>query len=196
MHWVGLFPSDFIFEYEDASWVVDTYEKPSLESDMIGTIEIQFSPENGYGSGLSARYNSKNVENTSGVIEPHIHDSDWGYGPYFHITVLEINAGWVKLQLFKSGKPVWANFGAAFGANNIAFHKLNRDNIYTYDNEGIVVEQFNNDSIVVRDEQPVDMSCGDESFKFEPYQTRLIQRSRWIDENGRSRFNVPYTRGC
>lgn len=46
----------------------------------------------------------------------------------------------------------WANHGAAFGAINIAYYKLDLDNKCIYEKEVFVVEQFENDFIVARDE--------------------------------------------
>lgn len=195
-HWVGMFPSDLKFRKTEQSWIVPVYDSPTEHADELGRIEIRFESNNGFGPGLTAKYNS-HIEGENLVnIEPHLYDPDWGYGPFFHLTVLDQEKSRFKVRLSKSAEAVWADFGATFGKRNIAFRLLEWDGFYTYDGKGIVVEHINLDSVVVRKEQDVDMWCGDESLEYAPYTTWIIDDSDWIDEYGRSRFDIRYTRGC
>lgn len=195
-HWVGMYPDNFEFNYVDASWTVKTYESPFETATALGEIEISFNTDNGHGTGLSAVYISKHKTSSKEEIVPHLYDPDWGYGPWFHLTVLDVKQGWVKVEVSDKIGEVWADFGKAFGNSNIAFHELQVDDIYRYDNKPIVIEYLNSDALIVRDEQPIDMHCGDEILAYKPYTTWEIDRSDWINTKGISRFSVPYTRGC
>ena len=202
-HWIGLIPDDFIVHFgreedrKNTLWVIPLHEEPNSESESIGTIEVRYSLD----IGLNANMISKQLSKVT-AVEPHLYENDFTYSTYFHLTVLDREDGWVKIRPVGEVEAVWGNFAAAFGLHNLYFLDLSRDRILTWVNdhgevESIFVEHVNPDSLIVRDEQGVDMYCGDDTLIHEPYTTRKIPRSSWIDsEHGKSRFQIRYSRGC
>ena len=203
-HWIGLFPGDFSQDYifgkkrnNTGNWTVPVYASSDPDTDSIGSISIEFVPN----KGLSAEYNA--INSATGVwVKPHLFDSDYGYGPYFHLTIIEKKNSLYKIRITDS-EHYWADFAAEFGANNIAIIYLNANEhrILNWENgngdiESIFVEHADADSLVVRSEQPIDMECGNKSLRYAPYRTQLVPMSEWIKPTGESRFNIPYTRGC
>jgi len=201
-HWVGLLPANFFElaakEEKSLTWVIPLHKNRSKESDRIGNLNVRFDPK-AAGDMVSTTLTTKLLPDA--VVEPHVYDHDLGYGPYYHITALERFIGWVKIMPTSELGVVWGDFASAFGVKNVSFLYLGSGELLEWVNnegqvESIVIENADEHALVVRPEQPMDMSCGDDAARYEPYQTKLIPKSEWVDENGRSRFDVYYTRGC
>ena len=199
-HWVGLYPSSFHNDlFDDSisdirSWEIDLYQQSDRTSKHVGTIQIEFSraPTQGF----KAFFQKTASTSPLFMISPHLYDPDWGYGPYFHLTILDRADGLVKVQFSDDIGAVWGDFQKTFGSKNIVFHYLDRGGIFSYSGDSIVIERLNNDSLIVRKEQPADMACGSDHLQFTPYKTYLIHKKDWITPAGRSMFNEIYTRGC
>jgi len=202
-HWVGLFPADFFESYvvgenrnEIGKWELEIYPEPDSSSEQLGLLKIVFTPE----TGLKAEYYEQESEKKY-PIQPHLFDPDYGYGPYFHLTITATNNDYYKLRLNDSDNSYWANFESAFGKNNVAVIQLLPGMILRWENskgsyDDIIIEHVDPDSLVVRSEQAIDMWCGDDSLRYAPYTTKLLPKSDWKDSEGVSRFYIPYTRGC
>ena len=201
LHWVGLFPGDFdYYNYVDNeyvsngrvdSWIVDLRSSPEPSAVSLGAFEITYS----FNEGFDSYYVAHDPDTPKVPVSPHIDYGKSGYGPWFHWTVLAIDKGWVEIQLPNGGGKVWADFNGAFeGA--LEYMYIEKGSVYLYKEEKIVVEHINYDGLIVKPEQDADFHCGNETLKFQPYQTYEIPIDQWIDDDGRSRFEVVYWKGC
>lgn len=202
-HWIGLIPNDFLtlFAAEEKGkntlWVIPLHEQPDSDSVSVGKIEVRYTINVGLTATLfSGGFSEKKI------IEPHLYEQDFSYSPWYHLTVLGREGGWVKIKADENAESAWGNFAAAFGSKNLFFLHLSRGSILTWindsgENESIFVEHVNPESLIVREEQDVDMYCGNDALTHEPYTTKMIPMSSWINlERGISRFNISYSRGC
>ncbi|MEE9334882.1 MAG: hypothetical protein V3U65_12415 [Granulosicoccaceae bacterium] len=202
VHWVGMLPANFI-ELDSAGeikegWTIPFYAEPSPDSEKIGKLKVEIIPEGDHPVFANFIYD-KTAEPIE--VNPHLYDHDLGYGPYYHLTVIERYGGWFKVQFKEGMNTMWGDFASAYGGMNVGVLYLESGRILEWTNnkgevESIYIDNSDPDTLVVRPEQPIDMGCDDETLRFKPYQTKLIPKSDWIDVNGRSRFDIYYTRGC
>ena len=202
-HWVGLFPQSFLEEVvanksdeskDFYSWEIDLYAQSNRTSNRVGTITVEFSrlQDEGFGAVFKdSKYSDSTFE-----IAAHLFDPDWGYGPYFHLTALDWSDGLTKVQFSDDVGAVGGDFEGAFGEDKVEYFYIERGSILSFGDTSIYVEHLNLDSLVVRKLQPVDFNCTGEKLQYAPYETYLIKKIDWIGSNGKSRFNVPNTRGC
>jgi hypothetical protein len=91
------------------SVTVTVYEAPSTDARALGSIEIVAVPA----QGLTAQYLPETGDPVPFV--PDIYLQDWGYGPFFHQSILTHTSGWVMLPPTPFPAPVWVNAQDAFG---------------------------------------------------------------------------------
>jgi len=196
-HWIGMFPESFNEKADDGKkWEIEIYEESNRDSPPIGSILIEFHSENGYGPGFTAKYQHSESDAPLLDIEPHLYDRDWGYGPYFHLTILDRKNDLIEINFSEKIGPVWGDFVAEFTLGDIAVESINRGSILNYEKRSIYVEHIDPDNLVIREEQEVDVSCGNDSLRYATYETELLAKKDWIDSSGVSNFRIKYTRGC
>ena len=167
------------------------YAEIDITSEILGRFDVRAS----FHDGLEAFYTDLRADGKRKPASPHIDlGFNDGYGEWFYWTVLDLEGNWVELQV-PGGDKLWANFGAAFDGD-VNFKFLEKGEIWRYEERNIVIEHINVDSLIVKFEQEADFHCGNHKARFKPYTAFEIPADKWIDVEGRSRFDVVYSRGC
>lgn len=190
--WAGLYPADFnpIFPKE-GRWVVTLHESPSTKSSKLGQITIVFKK----GSGFSFVYTPSSGTNKKVPFKPDLYDSDWGYGPFFHQTVLSLKNGWALLPKVPLEEKAWANLTSVLGEYDLK--TIVQGMIYKLDDRSIYIIKIDKNSISVRDEQEVDMWCkGGTPPPHKKFTPETIPFSDLYDSDEHLKLKVKYTRGC
>jgi hypothetical protein len=127
-------------------------------------------------------------------LQPDLYDSDWGYGPYFHQTVIEQRGDWYRLPL---PLPTAAWLHAHELGQGLSLWRLAAGEIVTSPRGDVVVMEVQASRVLVRPEQPADLWCegGEppapvESLAF------WLEGDELFDRSGRLRLHIKYTRGC
>jgi hypothetical protein len=122
-------------------------------------------------------------------------DGDWGYGPYFHTTVVEQRDTWVRLPADPFPEATWLDT-AALG-DPPPFHWIEKADILTSPIGDVVVLGVGRGGLRVRAEQPRDMPCDDEiQAPVAPFTERRLEGATLFTPAGRLRVHLKYTRGC
>jgi len=190
--WVGLYPADFnkIFP-KVGKWRIELYKLPTSKSEKLGFIDVEFVNEEGFKFTYIPISNLKKKI----IFTPDLFEADWGYGPYYHQTVLATKDKWVLLPKKPLEKEAWVNLTLVFGKND--FRTLEKGMVYKLDDRSIYLIEVNENSITIRDEQEADMLGGEENppviKKFSP---ETIEFRKLYDENKHLRIKPKYTKGC
>ncbi len=167
-------------------WMVHAYKGPESSSETAGEILIAVKP----GSPFTAYFKDK-----SGMItdfEPDLYDQDWGYGPFFHQTILESNVDWIKIPL---GTPVWIN--PTDSIKHLDITAITEGVVYMLDTESILITKIEEDVISYRPEHPSDMWCDEgDPPELEASETKKIKIEELYDANKRLKLDIKYKRGC
>jgi hypothetical protein len=158
------------------------YDRPSGK--VIAILKIIYVP----GEGIRAVLMQKK---RSFSFVPTVHDVDWGYGPWFHATLLDQRGAWKEIALpqIKSG---WVALPEAE-----VLHVAEKGKVYSLHNRHIVVIDSTDSSLTVRDEQPSDMWCeAGEPPPVAAFKARIIPLSRLYDDQCNLLVLPAYTRGC
>ena len=169
--------------------VVRLRAAPARSARHAGDLLVTASP----GKGLQASF----VSAAGGVgraVVPELSDPDWGYGPYFHTTVVEHRDGWVRLPTDPFPPSTWLK------ADDLAtspFHWIGPGEILSSPIGDVFVLGVSRGVIRIRDEQPSDMPCGaEEPGPVKPFTERRLEGAGLFTPDGRLRVHVKYTRGC
>ena len=126
---------------------------------------------------------------------PDLYDADWGYGPWFHQTVLERRGGWFRLALPSIGRG-WVDLRPQGGVED-RLQRLDAGDIVTIPDGDMVFLGAQGDRLRFRAEQEADMWCEEgEPPALAPSQELSIPLDRLRDGDGRLRIRYKYTRGC
>jgi len=187
--WAGLYPDfDPIFP-QAGKWIVSLNKEPRTNSPKVGELVIEFVN----GRGFTFTYVSQKAEKIS--FKPDLYESDWGYGPYYHQTILSLQNEWVLLPKIPFENKVWANLKEPLGGFDIK--TIEQGMIYKLDNRSIYIIKTDKNSVTVRDEQEADMWCeGGNPPPIEKYKPETILFEDLYDVNKHLKLKVKYTRGC
>jgi hypothetical protein len=83
--------------------VVPLRAVPDVTAPVVGELVVEATP----GQGLRAYYRS--APHSEMEFVPDLFDADWGYGPFFHQTVLERRGAWFRLPSGPFSHAVWMN---------------------------------------------------------------------------------------
>ena len=169
-------------------WALPLWEVPEDESLLVGTLIIDFSAE----KGLTARFQPNGGRVVPFV--PDLYDQDWGYGPWFHHTVLETKGGWAKFPKNPFPTPVWVNLDAAFG--DVAPISVYPGEVYVFNGKNVVITEMVGDRILMRPEQPADMPCEGNEPPIKEVTPTVLHRSDLFDADGHLKLTVAHMRGC
>ncbi len=216
--WVGLFTHDLVDWLENENRLAmlcpdqashsvewarcrDTVLRPKvlslrLRSDssphapIIGDLLIEATP----GKGLRAYYLPATGD-PAVAFEPDLRDGDWGYGPYFHETVVERRDTWVRLPEGPFPKTAWLDTSALEGEASL--RPLETGDIVTSPAGDLCVLAVEHGTVRARPEQERDMWCDEEPRPpLEPYAAVRLGAKDLFTPTGHLRLHIKYTRGC
>jgi hypothetical protein len=126
-------------------------------------------------------------------IVPDLYDPDWGYGPYFHMTVGERRDNWVRLPVDPFPPSTWLD---ANHMGDMPFRRLAPEDIVTSPAGDVCVLAFEPGVVRARPEQERDMPCDDQPGPVAPFTEIRLEGSTLFTPTGHLRLHVKYTRGC
>ena len=169
--------------------LVRLWHGPSEQATPAGSLRLVATP----GKGLQSFF----VPPTGGAgkeFRPDLFDSDWGYGPYFHVTFLERRNTWFRLPEEPFAKNTWIN--AADLAANPEIRALAPGDIVTSPVGDLFVIGVAPGVLRARPEQPADMWCGDNPPPLKPWKELRLPLRDVYTATGHLRLHIKYMRGC
>lgn len=167
---------------------IPVYDAPS--GHIIASLNITYTPDKGITAVMVQ--GPKTIPYT-----PPIYDADFGYGPWYHATLLDQNGPWQNIAL-PSIQSGWVNMP---DADVIRMDKMRTDEnlgIYTLNGRNIVPVTSSNTALTVRDEQPAhDMFCDiGTPPALAPFKTQSIPLDKLYDDACNLLLVPAYMRGC
>lgn len=177
------------------TWTIPAFKNPNNKSPKVGEILITVKP----GSPFIASFknNSEYNDNSENItdFEPDLFDQDWGYGPFFHQTIIEKNGNWIKLPIPSLPTPVWINPKESIKhTSNIA---VTKNSVYILNSESIVITKISGGTVFYRSEQESDMWCdAGERPKLKTSKVKKINIKQLYDSQKHLKLDIKYKRGC
>lgn len=161
---------------------IPVYDRPAGKP--IADLEVTYTP----GKGITATL----IQDTKSFsFTPPIHDTDWGYGPWFHATLLDQNGVWKHIVLPPVGTG-WLEL-----AETESIQLTESDAVYVLNGRNIVILKSSSSILTVRDEQPSDMWCGDgDAPPFQTFKEEIILIDKVYDNQCTLLLSPAYKRGC
>jgi hypothetical protein len=167
--------------------VIFVRAQPRDDAPLLGTISIVALP----GRGLRA---FASAQGTATPFTPDLFDVDWGYGPYFHQTILERRGSWYRVPI-ESLPPGWID--AATWTDSVDVQTVHAGDIIRTARGDVTVLAVGKGELRVRPEQDADMWCG--TGKAPPltrWDEVRIPFRELLDRRGHLLITKKYTRGC
>jgi hypothetical protein len=165
------------------------HREASATSSRIGDLLVAAVP----GRGLSAHFRAADSRRTV-PFEPDVYLQDWGYGPYFHQTVLAQRGSWFKLPAGPWDGSVWIDRGDD-GERSLI--RVQAGDILELAGEGHYVVEAEPNVLVLRPEQPADLWCeGGDPPAVAVSEPRRVAREALSDSIGRLLFRPRHMKGC
>ena len=169
---------------------------PRDDAESIGELVVVAVPGRGFSTFYLPGRSERPADGEPAVpFTPDLWLADWGYGPYFHQTVVARDGDWFRLPPGPWENEVWMKRTAADEMG--LFIEIRTGEILEMDGSGYVVLSAEREALVLRAEQPADMWCesGDVPTIV------LDQGVRWTrdelsDARGHLRFTIKYLKGC
>ena len=171
--------------------LIPVHAQPRAASPRLGDVVIVATPGKGLNAFASAA-NGKPVPFT-----PDLYDADWGYGPWFHQTVLERRGPWFRVPLPNIGAG-WLDL-RRYDQQEVAdrVRRLETGDIVSTPDGDMTFLGIADGAARFRPEQEADMWCeAGDAPALSPWQERRIPVARLHDADGRLRIRYKYTRGC
>lgn len=126
---------------------------------------------------------------------PDLFDPDWGYGPYFHLTIVERRGDWIRLPADPFPPDTWFNSRDLSARPAVLW--LEPGSIVTSPRGDLHVLEVDGMTVRARLEQPADMWCeaGDPP-PVRPAPEIRLRRGDLYTATGHLRLGIKYTRGC
>jgi hypothetical protein len=168
-------------------WSINVHSEPSKNSPKLGEIQITVTPGSSFQASIKSK-NNKLIEFT-----PDLYDQDWGYGPYFHQTILK-QKEWFEVAIPGVNSFAWINPKADIQYIDIKTIEIGQ--VYTFNSNSIVIVKIDNGSIKYRIENKSDMWCDvGTPPKVPDGEVKSINISDLIN-NGHLLLDIKYKRGC
>jgi hypothetical protein len=171
--------------------LIPVHAEPRATSRRLGEVVIVAIPGKGMNVFASA------VDGKPTPFTPDLYDPDWGYGSWFHQTVLERRGPWFRLALPHIGAG-WLDL-RRYGEQEVAdrVRRLEAGHIVSIPDGDMVFLGIDDGAVRFRPEQDADMWCKEgDPPALSPWQERRIPVERLRDADGRLRMRYKYTRGC
>ncbi len=167
--------------------VVTVRSGPSVEAAVVGTVVLVALP----GRGLRAFASSSG---RASAFTPDLYDSDWGYGPHFHQTILDREGSWFRLPI-DALPGAWVN--SAEWTSEVDVRTVNERDILRTSGGDMFVLGMEEGVLRVRPEQEADMWCetGDPP-PLKPWTEIRIPFAELYDGKGHLLLATKYMRGC
>jgi hypothetical protein len=170
--------------------VVRLRTAPARRAAHAGDLVITAIP----GKGLHAGYVSA-IGGRAHPITPDLYDGDWGYGPYFHMTIVERRGAWIRLPDDPFPPSTWLNVDDLGPAS--PFRWLEPGEIVTSPIGDLFVLGVGPALVRARPEQARDMPCdADEQEPVAPFTEVRLTGPTLYTPTGHLRLRIKYTRGC
>jgi hypothetical protein len=132
-------------------------------------------------------------------FSPDLFDADWGYGPWFHQSILARRGSWLRIPVPSVGEG-WIDANDLGGRDDPAPNAIvtvRKGDIVTTPRGDMFVLGVENGVLRVRTEQVSDMWCqaGDPP-PLAPWQEIRIPFKELFDSRRHLRISYKYTRGC
>ncbi|MCP5056277.1 MAG: hypothetical protein GY937_06055 [bacterium] len=172
---------------------VDVYAlhaEPNETSPHLGDLLVQATP----GRGLTVQFRAAK-SGTAVSFVPDVFLQDWGYGPYFHQTIVEQDGDWFQLPPDPWDAPVWLRRGSETSRPSIIY--VQPQDIVEIQGKGFYVVAVEPDALLLRAEQPADLWCreGDPPPLIADEPTRY-SRADLVDARGHLIMRPKYMKGC
>ena len=178
---------------EPKALVIPVRSEPRPDARRLGEILIIARPGRGLSAFSSADHSKRSIRSDRTAIRftPDLFDSDWGYGPWFHQTILARRGTWFRIPVPSIG-PGWINAEdwnepADFPANTALglIKTVDAEDILTTPRGDMYVLGVENRVLRVRPEQDADMWCGGEQQPpLKSWQEVRIPFSELLDSKG------------
>gem|GEM_PF-2502006 len=187
------------------TWILPLHEGPGPSTPSLGSLIIVATP------GEPVRPMVLPEGEVEAVpFDLDIYDPDFGYGPWFHQTLLAEEDGWYLVPAEPLGGPVWVGLEQAIPRPEI--FRLQPDWIYQTRGElagrpgvaspdgATTLVSVETDGVLLRPRLHRDMPCGldepeEEQDVADPVPVR-VPFADLYDESGRLLLRIRYTRGC
>jgi hypothetical protein len=170
--------------------VVRLRTAPDSRAPLAGDLIIVALP----GKGLQAFY-ARQQGGPAVAVTPDLYDSDWGYGPYFHATVVERRGTWVRLPEDPFPAGAWLDTVALATADPLRW--VNPGDIVTSPRGNLYVTAVSRGEVRARLEQPADMWCdASPAPPLVPSAEVRLAGADLYTATGHLRLHIKYTRGC
>ena len=169
--------------------LLPVFKAPSANSERMGYILLAPQPP----KGLWAYF----IPEATGIAMsflPDLYDVDWGYGPWFHQTILEKSGNWIKLPKKPFPEPVWLDSSKLAQKPDVKEVMLGE--IYLLGDESILILDFDDTGIIVRPEQEADFCCCTDPPAIQPFTSRHIPYTDLFDKDGHLKLDYKYKRAC
>lgn len=170
-------------------WLIPAYKSPNNISEKIGVILVTVKP----GSSFIASF--KNKKGIERGFEPDLFEQDWGYGPYFHQTYLEIKKDWIKIPINSLNVPVWINPRGSI--KNLSTIAVTKGVVYKLGDESIVIIKQEGDTVFYRKVLKSDMWCNTGTPPdITSRKIKKIKIKQLYNSNMNLLLDIKYKRGC
>ncbi len=171
-----------------SSKALPVYHSPE-DAQPFGAFLIRYMPgEGGNAAYIPLPNNGGNIA----TVTLDEFDNDWGYGPYFHQTMLDEKNGWYNIAVPDS--PTKTGWIQLSHPDILSFSK---GDAVSFNGKPYTILETNKDIVRLRDEQPADMWCDAGTppplKKFTPI---TVPMTELYDEGCHLRMKKSYTRGC
>jgi hypothetical protein len=128
-------------------------------------------------------------------FDPDLLDGDWGYGPYFHVTIVERRGAWIRLPEVPFPAGTWVNSADISPAPSIRL--LEAGTIVSSERGDLYVLGVDGGTVLARPEQPADMWCADgDPPPLKAADAIRLSSKELYTATGHLRLHLKYTRGC
>jgi len=182
------------------SWELRLFTRPDIKSVTEEKIIVTAFPR----KGLEAFYKTKDGKMNDLKLDQF--DIDWVYGPYFDLTVSELDGDWIQLPKNPFSQPVWINPKIDWKVSDVKtmLKPISAENIYAFPSLGhIFITKIEKDIVYFRQEVPSDMPCNEDldyndkphpKIILPPIQSKPIKY--FYDSDGHLKLTTAYMRGC
>lgn len=171
------------------SWEVEVRQQPGNDAALLGKLIITAQS----GQGLKASFLSSGASNPV-PFTPDLYESDYGYGPYFHQTVLQQKKTWFQLPKNPLPQPGWVDFAGFNPKPNIL--AVSKNGIYWLGKESVVIIDSDGDTMTYRLEQEGDYCCCSPEPPIRPAKTWRIPYGKFFTPDAHLRLDVKHKKGC
>ena len=168
----------------------DLHRGPDASSTRIGELIVVATP----GRGLSAHFRPIGSGRVTTFV-PDLFLPDWGYGPYFHQTLMDRHDEWYQLPPGPWQEAVWFRREPNVAVPTVL--QVTESDVIEMDGSSWFVVAAEPEALLVRPEQPGDVWCEEGAPPpITPVEPKRVPRSELLDSLGHLKFAPKYLKGC